>query len=202
MRILNKTFTTLGLSLSMLGFFAPASYLNKFEQTPPPPVIFPTHVVEEKELVPKQEYESFPVTLSIESIGVYASIQAVGVLDGAMAVPDSKDYVGWYKYGTHPGENGSAVLAGHVNWRGGQDAVFTNLKDIQIGDIVTVSDNFGREDSFMVQEIQNYPIDTDTSGIFVSSDNTSRLNLITCYGAWNPERKTHDFRLVVFAEKI
>ncbi len=152
MNIAPKNFRTLGLGLSMLGFFVPLSYLNKFEQTPPPPVIFTPSIVQEKEIPPPvQKYESFPVTISIESIGVYASIQAVGVLDGAMAVPDSKDYVGWYKYGTHPGETGSAVLAGHVNWKNGDDAVFTRLKEIQIDDIVVITDNFGKEDTFFLR---------------------------------------------------
>lgn len=195
-----KTFITLVCAiLSTLWFFVPASHLNKFEEESPSVPIFETPT-EKEELV--ANFESFPVQISIESIGVEAAIQAVGVLDGAMAVPDSKDYVGWYKFGTHPGETGSAVLAGHVNWRHGEDAVFSYLKYIEIGDVISVYDNFGRENKFIVQQIKNYPIDTDTLEIFKSNDGISRLNLITCYGTWDPERKTHNLRLVVFAEKI
>lgn len=200
MQISNKKFTNIGLILlSILVFFIPTSGLNTFEETPPSLPIFETVATKKGNV---SHVESFPVEISIESIGVEAAVQAVGVLDGAMAVPDSKDYVGWYKFGTHPGDIGVAVLAGHVNWKHGEDAVFTHLKDIQVGDIVSIFDNFGREDKFVVQKIEQYPLDTDTSEIFFSTDGTSKLNLITCYGTWNPERKTHDSRLVVFTEKI
>ncbi len=200
MQISNKKFTNIGLILlSILVLCIPNSPLNKFEGTPPSLPIFETVATKKGNI---SHVESFPVEILIESIGVTAPIQAVGVLEGAMAVPDSKDYVGWYKFGTHPGDIGVAVLAGHVNWKHGEDAVFTNLKDMQVGDIVSIFDNFGREDKFVVQKIEEYPLDTDTSEIFFSTDGISRLNLITCYGTWNPERKTHNSRLVVFAEKI
>ena len=183
----------------MLVFLIPNSRLNKLEEIPPQEPVVET-IAPQKNILP--HFESFPVEILIESIGVRAPIQAVGVLDGKMAVPDSKEFVGWYKFGTQPGEVGVAVLAGHVNWRHGEEAVFTHLKDIQTGDLITIFDNFGRESVFIVQKIEQYPLDTDTSQIFFSNDTTSRLNLITCYGTWDPKRKTHDSRLVVFAEKI
>jgi len=201
MKTRNKTIATIGFSsiIYLLGFFLPNSYLNRFEEIPPPQVLFES-TPQEKETIPP--FESFPVKLSIEDIGVSASIQAVGILNGEMAVPDSAEYVGWYKFGTHPGEIGSAVLAGHVNWKNGEDAVFTNLKETKIGVILSVTDNFGREEYFVVTDIKDYPLDSDASEVFFSNDNISRLNLITCFGEWNIERKTHDSRLVIFTEKI
>src|SRR5688572_16109830 len=87
-----------------------------------------------KELPPP----AIPVGLLIENIGVVAPVESVGILGKAMAVPSSSTDVGWYSLGVKPGEVGTAVFAGHVNWYGGKDAVFTNLHLLQVGDIVSV----------------------------------------------------------------
>lgn len=36
--------------------------------------------------------------------------------DGSMGVPELPQDVAWYLLGPHPGEEGSAIIAGHVNW--------------------------------------------------------------------------------------
>ncbi|MEZ4103280.1 MAG: class F sortase [Candidatus Paceibacterota bacterium] len=149
-----------------------------------------------------KERESYPVKITIKSIGVNAPIEAVGILDGAMAVPTFSYNVGWYSLGTVPGEIGSAVLAGHVNWKNGEDAVFTNLKNVKIGDVISITENYGNITNFKVVDIKSFPIDKDTTEIFSASDGIVRLNLITCDGSWNEYLKTHDSRLVVFSEKI
>lgn len=126
----------------------------------------------------------------------------MGILDGAMAVPDRITNVGWYSLGIRPGDIGSAVLAGHVNWTGGQDAVFTKLRTIQRGDIVHVKNTDGDTDTFIVRDIRDYPANADTGEVFSSLDGSRWLNLITCDGPWSTILKTHESRLVVFTEKI
>jgi LPXTG-site transpeptidase (sortase) family protein len=155
-----------------------------------------------EEVLVEIKREVYPVKITIQSIGVNAPIESVGILDGAMAVPTFGHNVGWYSLGTTPGEVGSAVLAGHVNWMNGERAVFTNLKDIQIGNLISVTNNYGVVTNFKVTEIQKFPLETDTTEIFSSSDGKVRLNLITCVGEWNDYLGTHGERLVVFAEKI
>ena len=143
-----------------------------------------------------------PVEISIESIGVSAPIELVGVLNGAMAVPSLPENVGWYEFGTRPGEIGSAVLAGHVNWKNSPNAVFTNLKNIQIGDLIRVTSSDGEVIYFSVNEIKSFPLYSDTSEVFLSNDGLSHLNLITCSGIWNSIIKSHESRLVIFATKF
>ena len=143
-----------------------------------------------------------PVRLSIERLDISADIESVGLIDNAMAVPSSIEDVGWYKHGPRPGDQGSAVLAGHVNWTGGRSAVFTTLHTIIVGDTVQVTNSLGHTDTFIVRSIRDYPIDSDTTEVFTSSDGLSRLNLITCDGVWDPVLKTHLSRMVVFTEKI
>ncbi len=154
------------------------------------------------EVIDVVEKESYPVKINIKSIGVSAPIESVGILDGAMAVPTFAHNVGWYSLGTKPGDVGSAVLAGHVNWKNGEDAVFTNLEDVKIGDVINITDNYGKVVNFAVTDIQSFPIYKDTTEIFSNSDGIVRLNLITCNGTWNDWLDTHNSRLVVFTEKI
>jgi LPXTG-site transpeptidase (sortase) family protein len=173
--------------------------------------VAPGSVGEVPPLVPIQEsfFESMaltqktvPVELVIESIGVNAPIEPVGLLDGGMAVPALPEYVGWYKFGAVPGERGSAVLAGHVNWRDSPDAVFTHLKDVSIGDHITVKHSNGEMITFSVFKITSYPLSADATEVFSSYDGLSYLNLITCGGTWNQEIGSHELRLVVSAIKI
>lgn len=143
-----------------------------------------------------------PAYFSIDRLGVYAPIQPVGIVAGAMDVPDTANHVGWYQYGPRPGDIGSAVVAGHVNWNGGEAAIFSSLHTIQIGDTVEVFDSTGKTASFAVTHIKEYPIDADTTEVFSSGEGTRQLNIITCSGPWDPILKTHSLRLVVFTEKM
>ncbi|MCF7831756.1 MAG: class F sortase [Candidatus Pacebacteria bacterium] len=146
--------------------------------------------------------QAIPLMLSIDSLEVHAPIEPVGVVDGAMGAPATADVVSWYQPGTIPGDPGSAVIAGHVNWNKGQDAIFAKLHTLEIGDILYVTDSHGNRDYFIVTKIKQYKLDANTTEVFSSDDGLAHLNLITCIGVWNPEKKTRESRLVVFTDKI
>lgn len=141
-----------------------------------------------------------PVHISIPNIGVDADIESVGRNEkGEMAVPFIPMNVGWYQRGSRPGELGSAVIAGHVNWFGGVDAVFSDLHALQIGDLIIITDDRGAQRTFVVERMERYRPMDDAREVFRSHDDLVRLNLITCDGPWDEVMKTHSFRLVVFA---
>lgn len=162
----------------------------------------PVDYVNQGETIPAMSGPVIPTELFIDRIAVRAPIEPVGMTDTAMDVPTRADSVGWYERGIRPGDTGSAVLAGHVNWMGGKDAVFSRLHLLQVGDIIGVLNNYGVMNYFIVRETKSFPFESDTTTIFTSHDGSSWLNLITCDGAWNKEKKTHDLRLVIFAEKM
>lgn len=139
--------------------------------------------------------------LIIPTIGVNASIEPVGVSsDGNLEVPTEKpwDGVGWYQYGPYPGDQGSAVIDGHLDRPGGSPAVFWKLRDLHIGDIVIVVKAGEKPLHFRVSNMKYYapdngPLKTifeNTTGIF--------LNLITCAGQWIPNQHQTTLRLVVY----
>ncbi|MDX6152719.1 class F sortase [Marinococcus sp. PL1-022] len=141
-----------------------------------------------------------PSTLSIPSIDVEADLEGVGVLDnGQMGVPDSAEGVGWFEPGVTPGEQGNAVMAGHVDSKSGP-AVFFDLEDMKAGDDVNVTNEDGQELTFTVTKVVSYPRqDAPIENIFGASDGR-HLQLITCTGTFNQEQGTHDERLVVYTE--
>lgn len=141
--------------------------------------------------------------LKIPAINVDAALTGVGLTaDGAMDVPKNPSGLVWYNLGPRPGENGSAVIAGHYGvWKDGQLGVFNNLHKLQPGDKLYIDDGKGGTATFVVRESRKYDPDADASAVFSSSDGLAHLNLVTCEGEWNSTTKSYSQRLVVFADR-
>lgn len=143
-----------------------------------------------------------PVRLIIPEINVDAAVVYVGLTpQGAMAAPKTQDDVAWYKGGPRPGENGSAVIAGHYGWIKGRPSVFNDVSTLRKGDKIYVEGDKGVTTSFVVRESREYDPEADTGNVFGSTDGKSHLNLITCEGVWDAAKKSYSGRLVVFADK-
>ena len=142
---------------------------------------------------------SDPVRLTIPKIAVDANIQQMGLTtEGDMEAPQTNEDAGWYKFGAEPGNEGSAVIAGHLGLN--DDAVFGKLKLLQAGDSVETVDSRGQKATFIVKETRRYGYDEAPEEVFRSASGT-HLNLITCDGDWNSDQNTYADRLVVFTEK-
>jgi sortase (surface protein transpeptidase) len=139
--------------------------------------------------------------LVIPTIGVNAAIEPVGVSsDGNLAVPTQKpwDGVGWYQYGPYPGAPGSAVIDGHLDRPGGAPAVFWELRNLHIGDIIMVVNPGEKPLHFRVMNMKYYaPNNAPLQTIFKNTTGTY-LNLITCAGQWIPNQHQTTFRLVIY----
>ncbi len=143
-----------------------------------------------------------PVRLVIPALHINASVEDVGFdLDGGMASPSGPDNVGWFAPGFRPGDPGSAVIAGHVDWVD-RAAVFWFVKDLAPGDEVDVIYDDGSSAAFAVDEVDSYT-DTDAplDDIFAASD-LPHLNLPTCGGIFNRLTHNYDHRTVVYTTLI
>src|SRR3989344_2367854 len=150
---------------------------------------------------PKQASVGLPVRLKIPSINVDAPFEYVGLTSGgAMDVPEERHNVAWFNLGSRPGENGSAVIAGHYGWKNGKASAFDNLYKLRKGDKIYVEDDKGVIFSFVVRESRRYDPNADASDVFGSPDGKAHLNLITCEGVWDKVSKTYSKRLVVFTD--
>src|SRR5437870_1232065 len=57
-----------------------------------------------------------PQTLIIPKLGISAYVENVGKTSiGTMDTPTRSNDVAWYRYGPRPGEDGQAVIAGHLD---------------------------------------------------------------------------------------
>ena len=161
-----------------------AEYTVLASQAPPPPVAGPSRLV-------------------IPTIGVDAAVEPVGLThDGAMDVPSGPHTVGWYHFGSPPGAVGSAVMDGHVDYRGVGPAVFWRLRELAPGDTLVVVTEDGDERRFRVTEVASYPNASVPMERIFGSAASPRLNLITCDGAFIARDRNYDHRLVVYSEAI
>ena len=150
----------------------------------------------------EQANSGLPVRLKIPGINVDATVEYVGVTpDGAMDAPVGPRNVAWFDLGPRPGEEGSAVIAGHSGWKNGVPAVFDNLYKLRKGDKIYVQDEKGTIITFVVRESRLYNPEVSASDVFNSNDGRAHLNLVTCEGAWDKVSKTYSKRLVIFADK-
>jgi sortase (surface protein transpeptidase) len=145
---------------------------------------------------------TLPSRLIVPALNIDANVQHVGLTEkGNMANPKGFKDVGWYKYGTVPGNLGSAVMAGHLDNGLGLPGVFKHLQDLQPGDDIYTVDSTGGRLHFKVSRIASFNYDEAPTGVFSNVDE-AYLNLITCGGAWIPGLKTYDKRIVVYSTYV
>lgn len=175
-------------------------FFNTQQQSITVPVAQPKKSVVSDQVAAEKKF-GLPLRLLIPKLKVDAPISYMGLTaNGEMDVPPDLINVGWYKFGTKPGEQGSAVIAGHLE--GTEDlGVFIDLDKLRAGDIVTVHNDRDENVSFSVRETKLYKQDERPNEIFNKTDGRY-LNLITCAGTWDNMKKRYSHRLVVFADKI
>ena len=142
-----------------------------------------------------------PVGLRIDGLDVDAPIDPYGVdqRTGQMAVPDNVTDVAWYRFGPRPGEEGSAVLAAHVDLAGSGPGVFFDLDKLEEGDRVVVLHEDGSESSYRVVARVTYEKDELPLDVIFSREGPPVLTLITCGGAFNRNISRYDSNIVVYA---
>ena len=142
-----------------------------------------------------------PETLKIPAIDVKAQVQHLGMTKtGEMAVPDNSEDVSWFSPGYQPGQNGRAVIAGHVDGVEGP-AVFWDLSKLQLGDEVLVQ-NEDKTLAFKVHTMASVPLDLVDVSIVFGYTSSPELVLITCSGTYDFGRGTREERLIVYASLI
>ncbi|MDO8612388.1 MAG: class F sortase [Dehalococcoidia bacterium] len=152
-----------------------------------------------------------PTRIAIPKIGVDAAVQAMGRdPQNYPAVPGSGSDVAWYTFTAAPGRGSNAVFSGHVDWYyWGEpgEGVFYHLRELQIGDEITVDLADGNQVRYRVTG--NVAVAYDDQDIVKVMDPTSKdvVTLITCGGTWlrdysNPAGGNYSHRVIVRAERV
>ncbi|MEU0273595.1 class F sortase [Streptomyces sp. NPDC006307] len=140
-----------------------------------------------------------PRSLSIPSIGVSSSLERLGQKkDGTMETPQDPAKAGWYVPGPTPGDEGPAVIAGHVTWNGAP-SVFHRLTSLKAGDPINVEREDGKTATFKVERVAQYPKNRfPTVEVYKNIDHAG-LRLITCGGQYDESQRYYSDNVVVFA---
>lgn len=147
---------------------------------------------------------SAPVHLRIPGTGVDAdvltSLEAGGVLPVTVTLPGRPMQIAWDRSGPAPGQDGVAVLVGHLDSEDGP-AAFAGVGGLRAGARIAVGRADGRTARFEVYAVERYakgglPGDFLSAG--ASDDAGPQLRLVARGGAWT-EKKTDDASVVVLA---
>lgn len=139
-----------------------------------------------------------PQRVRIPDIGVDAPLELLHLLaDGSLDAPKAWADAGWYADGTRPGDVGPAVIAGHVDSRGGP-AVFYKLDNVRAGAVVEVLED-GRWLPFRVTSVGRYPKSAFPTALVYGPTPDAQLRLITCGGEFDRAHSSYLDNTVVYA---
>jgi hypothetical protein len=156
----------------------------------------------EHAVLPSRPPAGVPVHLDVPAIGISTGLQRLHLLrDGSLEPPTRWGEAGWYAGGVRPGDDGPAVIAGHVDSTAGP-AVFFRLRDLRPGALVTVRERGGSELRFRVDRSRSYPKDRFPSHAVYGPTALPELRLVTCTGEFDYAHHNYLDNLVVFAHLV
>jgi Sortase domain len=143
-----------------------------------------------------------PVGLTVEAAGIDAGIEALRVVDGAMADPSGPWVVAWYENLGALGRAGNIVMAGHIDYWNVGPAVFYNLSTLEPGDEIVLSGDDGKTYPFAVEWVRQYDSGSMPLDEVAGPTEGQSVTLITCGGAFDYASGHYLQRTVVRANRI
>jgi LPXTG-site transpeptidase (sortase) family protein len=203
--VITLLLVTLGLGLVCAGSFFLYSALTTKKVIIQAPSSVAKASIKKKTTQEKNAYTvpaDHPRELTIKKLGVDANIVAVGAPSGTLGAPGSAWDAGWYDKSALPGSGSGALLIdGHVNDALGSPGIFYSLTDLVKGDEISIERGDGKKFTYSVAKVQDISLqDVDMSDLAASIQSGKEgLNLITCGGTYDYQKKTYDHRVLVFA---
>lgn len=141
--------------------------------------------------------------IRIPSISVDAPVMTVG-LDATGWIdappPQERNLAGWYLNGISPGQQGSAVIVGHVDNAQGP-AVFYGLGAVRKGSHIEVARYDGRTAVFEVYGVEVFSKNAFPGARVYGDTGQPELRVITCGGGYS-KAGGYDGNVVVFARMV
>jgi sortase (surface protein transpeptidase) len=148
-----------------------------------------------------RSYQSvaLPVRLRIPAVGINSSLLRLGLAaDGTIAAPGQWQLAGWYDQGPRPGQEGPAVIVGHVDSRSGP-AVFYRLTELRPGTPVYVDRADGSSVRFRVTGHLEVPKSQFPADLMYAPTLQTLLRLVTCGGSFDSSTGHYRDNIVVSA---
>ena len=152
----------------------------------------------------RAEQDRRPVQVRVPGVRRPAPVQArtTDPVDGGLDLPRDAATVAWWGSGSSPGDGaGSVVLAAHVSYDG-QRGPFTDLADLDRGDVVVVTSADGTDHRYRVDDVRQADKDAlDRAALFRTTGPAS-LALVTCGGAYDARTRSYASNVVVTARPV
>jgi len=143
-----------------------------------------------------------PTRVEVPSLGISSDLDRLGTDGtGRLETPPQWQVAGWFASGPRPGDDGPAVIAGHVDSPTGP-AVFARLSELEEGDLVRVTDAEGVVREFAVTSTTTTPQDGFPTEAVYGPTPDSQLRLITCDGPYDAANGGYQDNLLVFATEV
>ena len=140
-----------------------------------------------------------PTRLRVPALEIDVAVAPVSAdPSGEVAVPPTVDVVAWYEHGPVPGDAGSAVLAGHVDWDGAPGPFF-RLHELAPGEAVTVVLADGREIEFQIVAVERVAKAALPRDRLFARDGPPGLALVTCGGDFDRSARTYLDNVIAWA---
>jgi sortase (surface protein transpeptidase) len=147
---------------------------------------------------PRQQ-RAIPVRISIPAIGVDARVIPLGLnRDHTVEVPKNFAETGWFKPGPEPGEQGAAVVLGHLASRRGP-GVFIRLRELKPGAVIRIRLADRSTVRFVARSMIRVPKNRFPTNRVYARTPQPTLRLVTCAGALDPVTGHHPDNYIVFA---
>ncbi|APB00679.1 hypothetical protein NS506_06648 [Nocardia seriolae] len=142
---------------------------------------------------------STPTSFIISSIKASGSLISVGLnTDGTVQVPADYQQAGWYQKGPAPGEQGSAVILGHVDSYKGE-GIFFSLRKVKPNDVIDVTRADGKTAHFKVTDVRMYLKSQFPDQLVFGPRGGATLQVVTCGGNVDQAAKSYESNVVVFS---
>jgi hypothetical protein len=140
-----------------------------------------------------------PVRIVIPAIAVSAPVIPLHLnRNRTLQVPKNFSQTGWFVGGPEPGENGAAVIVGHVDSKSGP-AVFYRLRALRRGDVIKVVLKNKSTVRFVVRSSRRVPKKRFPTELVYGKTKGPTLRLITCDGRFDRSTGHYVDNNVVFA---
>ena len=143
-----------------------------------------------------------PVRLRIPAVRIDTPLQRLGrAADATVEVPGDFGVAGWFADGPRPGQDGPAVILGHVDSRTGP-GVFYPLAGLAAGTEVLVDRADGSTVTFRVSGVVTVPKSGFPTDQVYGPTLQSSLRLVTCGGPFDRAAGSYRDNVIVSADPV
>jgi LPXTG-site transpeptidase (sortase) family protein len=143
-----------------------------------------------------------PVSISIPAIGIESTVTGVGTDDRVLQIPPDPKVVGWWRDGAAPGGNdGTVVLAAHLDSRKFGNGPLVRAKELKPGAAMTLRDSEGTRHAYRVKQVDTFRKTALPYAQLFRQSGPERVVLVTCGGKFDRGRGGWDSNVVVTFDK-